>query len=245
MTRGPDLYSGGAGDTGNGCSRHACKKNSTCVPFDLKRLASLLARVSAKINKRMADREAMLEKINALPKMGSYAWVLSGKKTASGRVTIYSGPQMGFDTPAICQEGSIVSAGLNISGMAIPGLPGIVIGRTPHHAWSMQVGHAHTVDYYIEPPPGIIDNYYTSRTETINVAGTAPVTITVYRTPHGRWSAPWILTRPPIIRQPMIPLWRGGIPIGARNLPPSGHFCWSCPVPKVWKILPRAFGKWQ
>ena len=92
---------------------------------------------------------------------------------------------MGFDTPAICQEGSIVSAGLNISGMAIPGLPGIVIGRTPHHAWSMQVGHAHTVDYYIEPPPGIIDNYYTSRTETINVAGTAPVTITVYRTPHG------------------------------------------------------------
>ena len=160
------------------------KKTAPAVPFDLKGLASL-AGVSEKINKRMADREAMLEKINALPKMGSYAWVLSGKKTASGRATIYSGPQMGFDTPAICQEGSIVSAGLNISGMAIPGLPGIVIGRTPHHAWSMQVGHAHTVDYYIEPPPGIIDNYYTSRTETINVAGTAPVTITVYRTPHG------------------------------------------------------------
>ena len=55
------------------------KKTAPAVPFDLKGLASL-AGVSAKINKRMADREAMLEKINALPKMGSYAWVLSGKK---------------------------------------------------------------------------------------------------------------------------------------------------------------------
>ena len=151
---------------------------------DVSRIDYLHA-VSEKISNRMARREAALQKINALPKMGSYAWVLSGKKTASGRATIYSGPQMGFDTPAICQEGSIASAGLNISGMSIPGLPGIVIGRTPHHAWSMQVGHAHTVDYYIEPPPGMVDNYYTSRTETINVAGMSPVTITVYRTPHG------------------------------------------------------------
>jgi penicillin amidase len=39
---------------------------------------------------------------------------------------------------------------LNVSGMHIAGLPCIVIGRTPHHAWSMQVGHAHTVDYYME-----------------------------------------------------------------------------------------------
>lgn len=144
-----------------------------------------LSAVSEKISQRMARRDEALQKINALPKMGSYAWVLSGKKTASGRATIYSGPQMGFDTPVICQEGSIASAGLNISGMSIPGLPGIVIGRTPHHAWSMQVGHAHTVDYYFEPPPGVIENYYTGRTETINVAEMAPVTITVYRTPHG------------------------------------------------------------
>jgi penicillin amidase len=133
-----------------------------------------------------ADREEKLRKINAYAEMGSYAWVISGDKTASGRPTIYSGPQMGFDTPAIIMEGSIDAAGLRISGMAIAGLPGIVIGRTPHHAWSMQVGHARTTDYYFEPPPAMAPTgYYTSRSETIQVAGQGPVTIQVYRSPHG------------------------------------------------------------
>ena len=81
-----------------------------------------------------------LKKINAKVKMGSYAWALSGKKTTSGRPIIYSGPQMGFSVPSIVTEGSIQAAGINISGMTVPGIPGIIIGRTPHHAWSMQVG---------------------------------------------------------------------------------------------------------
>ncbi len=97
---------------------------------------------------------ANLKKINAYVKIGSYAWVVSGDKTASGNPILYSGPQMdhafNFSVPSIVTEGSIKAAGLNISGMTIPGMPAIIIGRTPHHAWSMQVGHAHTLDYYIE-----------------------------------------------------------------------------------------------
>ena len=132
------------------------------------------------------DREEKLRAINALPEMGSYAWVISGEKAASGKPTIYSGPQMGFDTPLIGMEGSIDAAGLRVSGMAIAGLPGIVIGRTPHHAWSMQVGHARTSDYYFEPSPGEApEGYYSSREETITVAGQDPVTITVWRTQNG------------------------------------------------------------
>jgi penicillin G amidase len=123
-----------------------------------------------------------LKKINAFVKMGSYAWSVSGKKTADGKPIIYSGPQMGFSVPSIVLEGSIRGGGLNISGMSVPGIPGIVIGRTPHHAWSMQVGHAHTVDYYVESQSNIIS----ARTENINVAGQAnPTQIQVYRTKHG------------------------------------------------------------
>ncbi len=128
-----------------------------------------------------AERVDTLKKINAYVKMGSYAWVISGDKTASGRPTIYSGPQMGFSVPVICQEGSIEAAGLKVSGMTIPGLPGIVIGRTPHHAWSMQVGHAHTVDYYFENPSDVSFH----RMETIEVAGGADVNFPVYRSDHG------------------------------------------------------------
>ncbi len=122
-----------------------------------------------------------LKKINAKVKMGSYAWVVSGKKTASGRPIIYSGPQMGFSVPSIVTEGSIRAAGLNISGMTVPGIPGIIIGRTPHHAWSMQVGHAHSTDYYFEHPAAVSFH----RSETIHVAGGDDVVLPVYRTPHG------------------------------------------------------------
>jgi penicillin G amidase len=145
-----------------------------------------LEAVAANLENLWTDREEKLKNINAFAAMGSYAWVVSGDKTASGRPIIYSGPQMGFDTPAIIMEGSIDAAGLKVSGMAIAGLPGIVIGRTPHHAWSMQVGHARTTDYYFEPPPAMAPaGYYTSRSETIQVAGQGPVTIQVYRSPHG------------------------------------------------------------
>ncbi|HMA86234.1 MAG TPA: penicillin acylase family protein, partial [Desulfosalsimonadaceae bacterium] len=127
------------------------------------------------------ERVKTLKQINAYVQMGSYAWVVGKEKTATGRPTIYSGPQMGFDVPSIVMEGSIEAAGLKISGMAIPGLPGIVIGRTPHHAWSMQVGHAHTVDYYFETPADVTFH----RTETIKVAGQENVDYPVFRSDHG------------------------------------------------------------
>jgi penicillin amidase len=150
-----------------------------------------LQAVAENLEHLWSDREEKLKKINAYAGMGSYAWVISGDKTASGLPIIYSGPQMGFDTPAIIMEGSIDAAGLKISGMSIAGLPGIVIGRTPHHAWSMQVGHARTTDYYFEPPPAMAPaGYYTSRMETIQVAGQGPVTIRVYRSPHGPLVSP-------------------------------------------------------
>ncbi|OQX22416.1 MAG: hypothetical protein BWK80_30565 [Desulfobacteraceae bacterium IS3] len=122
-----------------------------------------------------------LKKINAYPQMGSYAWVLAGSKTASGNPILYSGPQMGFPVPSVVLEGSIRAGGLNISGMTVAGIPGIIIGRTPHHAWSMQVGHAHTVDYYLESPSAVSLH----RMETIKVAGQDDVQLPVFRSSHG------------------------------------------------------------
>lgn len=125
--------------------------------------------------------EAGLEKINARVKMGSYAWVVHGSKTADGHPILYSGPQMGFSVPSIVLEGSIRAGGFEISGMTVVGLPGIVIGRTPHHAWSMQVGHAHTTDYFLESPSAITLH----RVELIKIAGGGILPLPVYRSSHG------------------------------------------------------------
>lgn len=131
---------------------------------------------------RLADQiEGNLQKLGIEVKMGSYAWVVHGSKTASGNPIIYSGPQMGFSTPPIVLEGSIQAGGLNISGMTVAGIPGIIIGRTPHHAWSMQVGHAHTSDYYFEAP----ENVALHRMETIRVAGGDDVALPVFRSDRG------------------------------------------------------------
>ncbi|MBF0573752.1 MAG: penicillin acylase family protein [Desulfamplus sp.] len=141
--------------------------------------------IAVQMEKKNEEIVANLKDINAYVKIGSYAWVVSGAKTASGNPILYSGPQMdhafNFSVPSIVTEGSIKGAGLNISGMTIPGMPAIVIGRTPHHAWSMQVGHAHTLDYYIEDPSAI----FLHRTETIKVAGETDVQLPIYRTSHG------------------------------------------------------------
>lgn len=149
------------------------KKTTQDIP-DLRQVAKNMAEVR---NNVVENRK----KINAYVKMGSYAWVVSGNKTASGNPIIYSGPQMGFTAPPIVLEGSIRAGGLNISGMTIVGIPGIAIGRTPHHAWSAQVGHGHSVDFYLEDPSDV----YLHRTEIIKVAGEEDFELKVYRTSHG------------------------------------------------------------
>lgn len=154
---------------------------TTATTFAASQLPDLRA-AAARIDARHDQAIANLQRINAYVKLGSYGWVVAGKKTASGHPIIYSGPQMGNTTaPSIVTEGSIVGGGLAISGMTVPGIPAIIIGRTPHHAWAMQTGHAHTVDFYLDPPSAATLN----RVETINVAGAAPVTLPIFRTPHG------------------------------------------------------------
>ncbi len=140
-----------------------------------------LSGIVDRLRTRADNLNRSLEELNARVRMGSYAWAVSGDKTATGNPIVYSGPQMGFETPSIVVEGSIRGGGLEVSGMTVPGVPGIIIGRTPHHAWSMQVGHAHTLDYYLEAPQSVSLH----RMETIKVLNGSDVTFPIFRSPHG------------------------------------------------------------
>ncbi len=161
-----------------------------------------LAEAAERVRQRWQQRNQQLETLGVLPKMGSYAWVVAGSKTSSGNPILYSGPQMGFSAPAITLEGSIHGGGLSVSGMTVAGIPGIIVGRTPHHAWSMQVGHAHTVDFYLESPAAVSLH----RMETFKVAGGLPVTVPIFRTPRGPVvePIPYNPSNPP----PVIVSWR-------------------------------------
>ena len=61
------------------------------------------------------------------------------------------------------------------------GVPAILIGRTPRHAWALMVGHARTADFYLENPLDVTLH----RMETIKVKGGEDVALPVFRTSHG------------------------------------------------------------
>ena len=145
-------------------------------------LVAGLSRAATNMAANRANVIQRLKEINAYVKLGSYAWTVSGDKTESGNPIIYSGPQMGFSVPSIVLEGSVRAAGLDVSGMYVAGVPFVnIIGRTPHHAWSMQVGCNHTVDFYLENP----DAVSLDRTETFKIAGGGAETLPIYRSAHG------------------------------------------------------------
>jgi len=159
------------------------------------------------INSRFETRRHALDSIGAAIRAGSYAWTISGDKTASGNPIIYSGPQLGFEFPSQVLEGSIRGGGLEISGMSIAGVPGMIIGRTPHHAWSIQVGMGNTLDWFIEPA----SNVSFHRMETIYPAGGDPVTFPVVRSSHGPVVSPFPYdpTNPPPPEVPIVAMAYG------------------------------------
>lgn len=140
-----------------------------------------MADAAREIRERMARIRGAQESINASVDFGSYSWAVAPSKTQSNRSFLYSGPALGFDAPSPLVEGSIDGGGLSVSGMAVPGIPGFLIGRTDNFAWGLQVGHAHTTDYYIEDEA----NVEMVRSETILVFGGDSVTLDIYRSERG------------------------------------------------------------
>jgi penicillin amidase len=136
------------------------------------------------------------DKTHGVPtKWGSYAWVVSGSRTASGAPILVGGPQMGFGTPNIAHEIHLSGPYGNVVGMSFAGIPGVLIGHNDHLAWTTTSGIGDLADIYVErlDPNNKYRYFYNGRyremdkrTELILVKGQEqPVEITVCRTIHG------------------------------------------------------------
>jgi penicillin amidase len=134
------------------------------------------------------------ESLGVPSRLGSYAWIVSPRKSAHGYAMLYGGPQMGFAVPEVMHEVQLKSdEGFNVTGMAIAGMPYVVIGRNRHVAWSFTTGLANdNVDTYVEALCGAGGTVFQGacqplavRGETIHVRGGADVTLAVARSVHG------------------------------------------------------------
>jgi penicillin amidase len=68
---------------------------------------------------------------------GSNAWAVSGTHSASGKPLLSNDMHLEFSLPGIWYMAHLTCPGMNVEGVALPGLPGILAGHNDHIAWGM------------------------------------------------------------------------------------------------------------
>jgi penicillin G amidase len=95
---------------------------------------------------------------NALWRVGLYAeglaasnnWVVSGKRTATGKPLLANDPHLSPNAPSIWHMVHLSAPGVRVAGVTAPGLPGVVIGHNDRIAWGFTNVGPDVQDLYIE-----------------------------------------------------------------------------------------------
>jgi penicillin amidase len=83
--------------------------------------------------------------------VGSNNWAVSPSRSSTGHALLSGDPHLGLTLPSIWYEVHITVPGeMDVYGVTIPGIPGIVIGFNRDVAWSFTNTGADVLDYYWE-----------------------------------------------------------------------------------------------
>ncbi|MGQ4432293.1 MULTISPECIES: penicillin acylase family protein [unclassified Streptomyces] len=129
--------------------------------------------------------------------IGSNSWVVAGKNTITGKPLLANDPHLEASLPSVWYQMGLHCRAVSskcqydVSGYTFAGMPGVVIGHNQNIAWGMTNSGVDTTDLYLEKLSG--DGYlydgktkpFTTRTETIKVAGGASKKIVVRETDNG------------------------------------------------------------
>ena len=128
--------------------------------------------------------------------LGSNNWVVTGRRTASGAPIFANDMHLLMTIPAVWYENHLVGGGLEVTGVSLPGIPGIVSGHNGRVAWGFTMGFDDVQDLYIErlrhTENGRVEYEYEGQWleagvvhEEIKVKGASPVVEQVIVTRHG------------------------------------------------------------
>ncbi|MFI6462595.1 penicillin acylase family protein [Streptomyces sp. NPDC050538] len=129
--------------------------------------------------------------------IGSNSWVVAGKNTITGKPLLANDPHLEASLPSVWYQMGLHCRAVSskcqydVSGYTFAGMPGVVIGHNQNIAWGMTNSGVDVTDLYLEKLSG--DGYlydgttkpFTTRTETIKVAGGASKKIVVRETNNG------------------------------------------------------------
>lgn len=179
-----------------------------------RRIAELDPSVDAAHQEMLSGDQAIAKATAALglPQFGSNAWAISPSRSSTGKALLWGAPQVGYYAPEVFDELELNGGRTHVHGVGVPGGgPGVVIGYTPHTAWSITDAQDDEVDTYVDrirPAAGGGYQYLwrgawhavAQRTETFSVRAQTPnlpftgtlapplyshKTVTFYRTVHG------------------------------------------------------------
>lgn len=128
------------------------------------------------------------------PGQGSNNWVVSGDRSTSGKPLLANDPHLLAQQPGAWLEMHLSAPGYEARGVAVPFLPGVLIGTTAHHAWGTTNVTGDTQDLYLERlsddgTAALFEDAWhplTVRREAIAVRGReAPEILEVRETRHG------------------------------------------------------------
>ncbi|MEM7713775.1 MAG: penicillin acylase family protein [Cyanobacteria bacterium P01_A01_bin.68] len=133
--------------------------------------------------------------------VGSNSWVISGKRTATGKPILADDPHLAVQMPSIwyeiglhCTTGITNNCPYNVAGFSFAGVPGIIVGHNNRIAWGVTNVMSDTMDLYIEKINPQNPNQYEMNgewvdmqlvKEEIKVASQEPVNQIVRYTQHG------------------------------------------------------------
>jgi len=124
----------------------------------------------------------------------SNAWAANGPAVSGGGSMLAGDPHLPLTLPSVWYQVALDAPGLTVSGVSLPGMPGIVIGHNAHIAWSLTDVQDQSTLFYAEQTskrrPG--EYYWQGHWRqmrqlhyTIDVRGGAPVRLTVDITVQG------------------------------------------------------------
>ena len=130
---------------------------------------------------------------------GSNNWVVSGRKTATGKPILANDPHRAITNPAVRYVTHLVGPGWNVIGAGEPASPGVSIGHNDRIAFGLTIVGMDQQDVYVErvgrcPPPSQAARcqYTNGRwiplrrvVDTIRVKGDAPRVVTLEFSSHG------------------------------------------------------------
>ncbi|MCC7244515.1 MAG: penicillin acylase family protein [Saprospiraceae bacterium] len=121
-------------------------KNIAVLPSQYEAPARALADTTT-----ATDEQGWLDRENVSaegPFVGSNNWAVNGAKTKSGHPLLANDPHLRLSLPSVWYQVHIHTPEVNVYGVSLPGVPGVIIGFNDNVAWGVTNASHDVADWY-------------------------------------------------------------------------------------------------